>query len=40
MKAFVDYQNRLPHHIYIPSEDRVYKVRENDFIEFLGGGWG
>ena len=35
MEAFVDYQNRVPHRVYIPSEDRVYKVRNEDFIEFL-----
>ena len=35
MKAFVDYQNRVPHRVYIPSEDRVYKVRDENFIDFL-----
>ena len=35
MKVFVDYQNKVPHRVYIPNEDRVYKIREKDFIDFL-----
>ena len=35
MKAFVDFQRSIPHRIYIPYEDNVYKVRDKDFIGFL-----
>ncbi len=33
MKAFIDVQMRIPHHVYIPEEDKVYKV--TSLIEFL-----
>lgn len=35
MKAFIDVQMRIPHHVYIPEEDKVYKV--TSLIEFLKG---
>jgi len=35
MKAFIDYQNKLPHRVYVPNDDKVYKVRDKNFIEFL-----
>ena len=41
VKAFIDYQRerrnkfRVPHHIYIPKEDKVYKVEDEDIIDFL-----
>jgi len=35
VKVFVDFQNRVPHRVYIPGEDRVYKVRDESFIDFL-----
>jgi len=35
MKVFVDYQSRIPHRVYIPSKDKVYKVKDSDFIDFL-----
>jgi len=41
MRAFIDYQmermnkSRIPHHIYIPKDNKVYRVRDEDIIDFL-----
>jgi len=34
-KAFIDYQNKVEHRIYIPSEEEIYKVSDEELIEFL-----
>ena len=41
MKAFIDYQrerrniSRIPHHTYIPEDNKVYKVKDEYVIDFL-----
>jgi len=43
LKAFIDYQRErknkhcIPHHVYIPEENKVYRVRDEDIIDFLRG---
>jgi len=41
VKAFIDYQmermnkSRLPHYVYISEDNKIYKVKDEDIIDFL-----
>jgi len=35
MRAFIDYQNKIPHRIFIPEENKVYRVSDKELINFL-----
>jgi len=35
VRVFIDYQNNIPHRVYIPDEDEVYKVSDSNFIDFI-----
>jgi len=35
MRAFIDYQNKIPHRIFTPEENKVYKVSNDKLIDFL-----
>jgi len=35
IKAFIDYQNRVPHRIFIPEKNEVYRMPDKELINFL-----
>lgn len=35
MRVFIDFQNKVPHRVYLPDEDKVYRVRDENLIDFL-----